>query len=154
DDAWQDLLACHRFGRLIARGGTLFEALVGIALDNITSNADLAYLQSASLTVRQIQERRKDLQGLPPVPPMADKVDLGARLVYLDALQLIRRDCISSLAKLAGGPQKKPDAERLKALGRIDWETALRNGNRWYDRLAAAMRLKDRAERIKAFDKI
>src|SRR5262249_29554759 len=27
DEAWQDLLACHRLGRLIARGGALIELL-------------------------------------------------------------------------------------------------------------------------------
>ena len=50
DEAWQDLLACHRLGRLVARGGTLIEELVGIAIDVIASNADLAYLEHAGLT--------------------------------------------------------------------------------------------------------
>jgi hypothetical protein len=55
---------------------------------------------------------------------------------------------------LAGGPAKKPTAEELRALERIDWAPALRDGNRWYDRLTAASRQKGRAEREKAFDKI
>jgi hypothetical protein len=33
DDAWQDLLACHRLGRLVARGSFLLYGLVGIASD-------------------------------------------------------------------------------------------------------------------------
>src|SRR5207247_1529236 len=35
DDVWKDLLACHRLGRLVGRGGTLIEALVGISIDAV-----------------------------------------------------------------------------------------------------------------------
>src|SRR5262249_44351254 len=47
DDAWQDLLACHRLGRLVARGGILIEALAGRAIDRMAGTADLAYLERA-----------------------------------------------------------------------------------------------------------
>jgi hypothetical protein len=157
DDAWQDLLACHRFARLVARGATLIEALVGIAIDQITSYADLAYLERANLTTQQIRDRLKDLQALPPMPPLADKVDLLERFTYLESLQLVRRDGPGVLAALADEQPKKPTPstpEQLKAMERIDWEPALRNGNRWYDRVAAALRHKDRAEREKALDRI
>jgi hypothetical protein len=53
DEAWQDLLACHRLARLLARGATLIEALVGIAIDQIASNAELTYLERAKLTAPQ-----------------------------------------------------------------------------------------------------
>src|SRR5262249_23286458 len=72
DEAGQALLACQRLGRLVARGATLIEGLVGIAINQVASNADLAYLERAGLTAKQAQERLKDLQGLPPVPPFAD----------------------------------------------------------------------------------
>ena len=155
DDAWQDLLACHRLGRLIGRGGTIIEALVGIAIDMIAGNADLAYLERADPTVEQTRDRLKDLQGLPPMPPIADKIDLAERFMYLDSVQLLRRSGVGMLEAFSGGPApKKPDAETEKALAMIDWAPALRNGNHWYDRAAAAMRLKDRADREKELDKI
>ncbi|HKB38158.1 MAG TPA: hypothetical protein VKD72_17050, partial [Gemmataceae bacterium] len=56
DEAWQDLLACHRLARLVARGATLIEALVGIAIDQMAANADLAYLEHAVLTAKQVRE--------------------------------------------------------------------------------------------------
>ncbi len=155
DEAWQDLLACHRLARLVARGATLIEALVGLALEQITSQADLAYLEHANLTSRQLRDRLKDLQGLPPFPPLADKIDLGARFMYLDCVQMVRRHGPSALEGLAdGGPVKKPVLEELKGMERIDWAPALRDGNRWFDRLAAAARLRDRAEREKEFDRV
>src|SRR5262245_4004616 len=128
DEAWQDLLACHRLGRLVARGGTLIEALVGVAIDQITTNADLAYLERGKLTTAQIQARLKDLQALPPIPPMADKVDLLERFTYLETLQLIRRGGVGVMEGLSGGPAKKPTPEELTPLDRIDWPPALRAG--------------------------
>src|SRR5207248_1963477 len=85
DEAWQDLLACHRLGRLVARGGTLIEELVGIALDSIASRADLAYLERANLSARQLKDRLRDLRRLPAMPTVADKVDLGERFMFLDS---------------------------------------------------------------------
>src|SRR6516162_8279524 len=44
DLAWQDLLVCHRLGLLVARGGSLIEMLVGVALVQIASTAEVAFL--------------------------------------------------------------------------------------------------------------
>ena len=44
DEAWQDLLAVHRIGRLTAQGQTLVEQLVGIAIDGIARERTLALL--------------------------------------------------------------------------------------------------------------
>jgi hypothetical protein len=154
-EAWQDLLACHRLGRLVGRGATLIEALVGIAIDAIASNADLAYLERAKLTAREVRQHLKDLQALPPLPPMADKIDLGERFMFLDCVQMVRRGGIGMLEGLSGGPPpKKPDPKAMQALDRIDWRPAFLTGNRWYDRLAAALRVKDRADREQQLDKI
>jgi hypothetical protein len=153
DEAWQDLLACHRLGRLVARGATLIEALVGIAIDQIASQADLAYLDGARLTSAQVRSRLKDLQALPPMPSMADKMNLGERFLFLDSLQLVRRDGPGTLETMEG-PISKPTLEEQKALDRIDWEPALRNGNRFYDRMVAALRHTDRAARERAIDRI
>jgi hypothetical protein len=75
DAAWEDLLACHRLGRLVARGGTLIEGLSGIAIDQVAGRADLAFLDRATLNAQQIATCLRDLQQLPPVPAIAEKVD-------------------------------------------------------------------------------
>jgi hypothetical protein len=147
DEAWQDLLASHRLGRLVTRGATLIESLVGIAVGAVAHNATLAYLDRVKLTPKQIAEHVKDLQALPPRRSMADIVDLGERLMGLDSLQLIRR---GGGGGLGGGLSP----EDLQGLEMIDWDTALRLVNKSYDKMAAAMRVQDRAEREKAFDKV
>jgi len=148
DDAWADILACHRLGRLLTRGATLIETLVGVAICQIASNSTLAYLDRADLTAKQTLERLKELRALPPFATMADKIGTGERMMGLDGLQLVRRG--GDLE----GRNIKPTAEELKALDQVDWTPAMQGLNTFYDRTAAAMRLKDRAAREKAFDAI
>ena len=50
--------------------------------------------------------------------------------------------------------QLNPTEEDLKGLERIDWDTAFRNVNQWYNEMSAALRVKDRAASEKAFDKL
>ena len=153
DDAWADILACHRLGRLMTQGATLIETLVGIAICQIASNATLTYLERADLTSKQALDRLKDLRGLPPLVPIADNIDVGERMMGLDALQNIRRNGAKGFASLIGEPSIVIPDEK-KALEVMDWVATMQTMNKWYDRMAAAMRLKDRAARLKAFEKI
>jgi hypothetical protein len=155
DDAWQDLLACHRLGRLVSRGGTLIEELVGIAIDAIAARADLVYLERARMDARQIKDRLRDLQRLPPMSPVAEHIDLGERFMFLDIVMMVARGGPRLLEGFAGGrPPKALSPEEKEALAKIDWDPALRTGNRWYDRMAAAMRLKDRGARQEELEKL
>jgi hypothetical protein len=154
DEAWHDLHACHLLGWHIARGATLLEALVGVSIDRIATNADVTYFERANLTANQIRDRMRDLRGLPPMPSIAEKIELGERFMYLDILRFARRNGFTALGDPTAGAAKNTEAEELKALEKIDWEAALRNSNGWYDRLVAALRVKGRAEREKALAKI
>jgi hypothetical protein len=142
DEAWKDLLACHRLGRLVGRGGTIIESLVGFAVDQTAGAADLAHLAHGKLTADQLRRRLKDLEGLPPLPPVADNFTLTERFMFLDALQMMLRG------------DAKDDADGRKALQSLDWRPVLRDANKLYDRLTAAARLPSRAERQREFQKI
>jgi hypothetical protein len=155
DDAWQDILTCQRLGRLTSRGSTLIESLVGIAICQIANNTTLAYIEQAKLTSKQVAERLKDLQKLPPLAAYADKLDIGERFMGLDALQNIRR--------FGGGGELGIDVfalgrglteEEVKALDKLDWAVVMQTMNKWYDRMAAALRVKERAAREKEIDKL
>jgi hypothetical protein len=149
DEAWQDLLACHRLARLIARGGTLIEFLVGVAVDAIASQADLAFLAGTRPDAKRIKGYLRDLQNLPPFPAVADRVDLAERFTLLEVITLIDRHGIRALEGLAGNQLKDLADVAERALRDVDWDPALKNANRWYDRLAAALREKDRGVRQK-----
>jgi hypothetical protein len=155
EEAWQDLLACHRMGRLVARGSSLIEMLVGIAIDRFTSEAELALVDRAKLTSKQIQACLRDLQNLPPMPAFADKLDLGERFLFLDAVMMMASQGVSVLGPRGDMSTNSPPTRRSRwdwdrfFTSSINWDPALRNGNRIYDRLAAGTRLRDRAARKK-----
>jgi hypothetical protein len=149
DEAWADLIACHRLARHVARGACLIESLVGYALHAIASNATVAYIERADHTSKQWLAKLKEFQELPPFPLLADKIDLGERFMGLDSVQLVRSGV--DFDKPNAG---KPSAEDLKALAAIDWSIPLRTLNSTYDRMVAALRLKDRAARTKAFTEL
>lgn len=148
--AWQDLLTSHRLARLIGRGSTMIEALVGVAIEAMTIEADLVYLEHARLSSREIQDRLKELNSLPATTLMADHLDLGERCMFLDSLQLIRRDGGNALRGAIDGKKAEPPsvAQRL-ALSLIDWQGAIDVGNDYFDREVAALRLKTRPERLR-----
>ena len=43
--AWHDLQTCHRLGRMVGRGPTLIEALVGYAIDANATRGEVAFIQ-------------------------------------------------------------------------------------------------------------
>lgn len=141
DEAWADLIACHRLGRHLMHGATFIESLVGIAVRATAANATLASLDRADLTSKQLLAKLKELQHLPPVPAAADVADVGQRLMSLDALQLVRSG--------KTGEPGHPTEEELQALDMIEWGPAFRKTNKVYDRLVVAMRLPARADREK-----
>jgi hypothetical protein len=150
NDAWQDLLACHRLGRLLARGATLIEMLVGIAIDGNSSDTDVAFLDHAKLTSAQVLECWHDLRKLPSMPPVADKIDLGERFNLLEILMLTARHGTAFLEGMkdnSAPPKGNKFAAKLFTRS-INWDPAFRKANRWYDRYCTGLRIPDRGARV------
>jgi hypothetical protein len=146
DDAWQDLLACHRFGRHVARAGSLMHVLVGVAIDISACESDLVFLDRAKLDGKQIKECLRELQALPTVPGLAEPYDLFERFIMLDSVTMMHRYGVEFLERVVhGAPRKHPEAKGL--LDNIDWDQVLRDVNRCHDRLVAALGAKDRQSR-------
>jgi hypothetical protein len=156
DDAWSDLLACHRLARLIGRGATVIETLAAIYIEETASRADLTYLERAGLGSQQILDRLNDLQELSSLPPLADKVDLAERMTCLDLFQLGHRCGFSSILEIGNGdtPVTPANTQELHAMDLVDWHAVLTTANNWYDRMSAALRQANRAERKAAYDKL
>jgi RNA polymerase sigma factor (sigma-70 family) len=163
EEAWQELLACHRLGRLTARGATLLEFLVGFAINLRANDAELALLDRARPRALQARAWLRDLQRLPPSPSIADQVDRAERFMFLNTVLLVRRSGIKTLRLIARieeleprqpGP-KEPDPETPHAIiDALDWDTLLRTGNRWFDRTVAALRIQDRPARERELQRI
>ncbi len=157
DQAWQDLMACQRLGRLIAGNGCLIETLVGVAMVAVASDGQITLLSQGNHSATQSRGWLEDLQKLPPFPPLADKFELGERFMTLDALQSIACGGPQQLQSLNSpnntGTPSDPFWEKLFSRN-IDWDPAFRNCNRMYDRLVTATRLPDRAARASEYAKI
>lgn len=143
-DAWADILTIHRFGRLVARGGTNIELLVGIALGAIAHNSELAFIDAAKPDAKTALKCQAELLALPKWPSFADKLALGERFVALDALQDIRR---GDSGEVIGGLPEMTKEEAEAAMGLLDWERMFRMTTKWYDRFAEAARKPTRTER-------
>jgi len=157
DEAWEDLLACHRLARLVGQGPTLIETLVAIAVDRLACGGDQGLLQHAQFTPTQIARMRADLDKLPPLPKMVDKINVAERFMYLDCVGMVAREGIRSMRGLTGGSKPEGMIDLLMdsaARVAVDWDHVLRMGNPWYDRMAEAFNKPTRAERQKAFHKI
>ncbi len=154
--AWDDLLTCHRLARLIARGPTLIEGLVGVTIDGIATHADLAFIQHSKPNAQQVAAYLRDLDELAPLINVTEKIDVSERFMFLDSTFLIASGgAFKTLAALAGG--EATGVEEIvdeKVFAAIDWDVVMRIGNHWYDRLVAAMKTKDRREMVMALKKI
>jgi hypothetical protein len=150
DSAWQDLLACHRLARLIGRGSTVVGLLVGFAIDQIADKADIAFLERAQLTSMQVLADLEDLRRLPPMPTLADQIDLGERLTELEVVMLTARHGTAFFESFGDSKGPPPASTQFRArlfTYSIDWNPALKNINVWLDRYVSALRIADLEQR-------
>ena len=103
----------------------------------------------------RIKNCLRDLQALPPMSTIADKIDVGARFIFLDSVMMMMRSGVGYLDALAGGPEPlipQPLGKDIKLIA--NWDPAMKSANRWYDRMVANLHEADRAKREKQFDKM
>jgi hypothetical protein len=155
DEAWQDLQACHRLGRLVFHGGTIMDHLAANFIESIAIGGDLVALDRSKLNSKQIMQYLDDLQSLPPKVSLADTLDVGDRLSFLDEIMWLDRGGAEYWLGLA----KKKDGGPIQPAGKdavpsINWDAALRGINDLCDKMAGAMRVKDRSAREKELEKI
>ena len=161
--AWEDILTCQRLGRLVAEGPTLIEALVGIAIGGIASDATLVYIEHVNPDAEQSALLARQLEKLLPLPRMVDRIGLCERFMFLDITQRVAgtNGTNFELLKTLVGNSGRDDNRFSKALTKFtlrltDWDLVLTKGNEAYDQIIAALRVKDpiaRRAAIDAFDR-
>jgi hypothetical protein len=153
DEAWQDIIACHRLGRLLTRGAHFIESFVGTAICQTAGSATLAYLDRADLSSKRTLERLKELHALPPMMSLAENTWLWKRLVGLDLLQGLQRNRATALT-FVFNDGNNPSREDVKALDKLDWGAVMQRTNKSFGRQVAALRLEDRSAREKELSQI
>lgn len=152
--AWRDLIVVHRLGRLVGRGPTMIEGLVGIAIESMAIEGELRVISDSQPPPKQVALFVKQLQSLPPRATMIDKVDVCERCLFLDVCLHVARGTMD-LNEVADGnagdggfAKKFMEAAIIQT---VEWDDVLKSGNRWYDRLVAAGRKPNYQARMEAF---
>lgn len=141
-DAWKDLMACHRLGRLIGRGPTLIESLVGVAIEAMSIEAELRVLGESKQAPKLVAGFRRMLQTLPPRSPMSEKINYAERCMFHDSMTLVATGQIA-LGALVGNGDDSTFSKILTgtAMQFVDWNVVLKKGNQHYDKLHEAFQV-------------
>ena len=136
-DAWADILACHRLARVCGQGPSLVHQIVARNLNGVACQATGILAHEGKLTPDQAARCLNDLDALPPLPRTRDGLDLAERYVFLDVASHVARGgpaeierCVLIPSQIARGEAKSPargkepavavGAERNGRLGRSD----------------------------------
>ena len=152
--AWSDLQACHRLARQIGQGFTLIERLVGVAIETVAFSADIKFVQSAVLSPEEIKKYQLEIANLPGLPHMADAIDQGERLMFLDCAQLVAKRGLTALKGITGDSSPTPPFVSRLLHSSIDWNETMIVGNQWYDHCVAVSRIESAVERREAARKM
>jgi hypothetical protein len=164
--AWEDVLACYRWGRLCLQGLFYSDCLTGIAVEAVAPHALHAFAYYANLSAAQAQDYLSRLQDLPPRKPLREYWDYGERLETLDYLQelavwgyepppefqspYLNQELCELIHKSVGRTESHQKSYRkLTNDPRLDWNEAMRCCNQWFDQVVAAYDLPDFGQRAR-----
>ena len=151
DAAMRNSIATHRLGRLTARGGTVIEGLVGIAIGSIASSIDRHILAADRFNERQLKTHLTQLRSLPSMPPMIKKVNLAERYMFLDATIHVAKNGASTLDLSTENTSNSFTKNLRSTISSkiVDWDHVLTKGNYWYDEIYRVGTIEDITERTK-----
>lgn len=145
--AWEDFHAVLRLASMIAQGPTMIETMVANAMHVHVMERLPALLEATDVPLALIQQVQRDLQALPAMPSLADKLSNSERCMALDVFLMINRYGASFLDSLSGNGEFQPSSKRaINRLRQANWDAPLKRVNSWFDRLANYARAKSRRE--------
>ena len=130
DGAIDDTISIMRWGRYVARTGTLAQYLIGRALEESARKISIGAHSEHPLTEQQIRRLLAELDALPPHRPLADVIEWD-RYATLSFIQITAIDAPygASLAEML--PQGHKFLRML--LPRFSWNVMFRRVNEMYD---------------------
>jgi len=137
EQAVNDLLACHRLGRLIGSTPLIIGALVGFSIDAEAWVGDIALMRRDQLTADRALAYQRELRGLAPLARLDDVVDKCERYSYLQALGVLARPKAMNGERSAIFKEMPPFVSETTL---IDWSEVLKVGNDQYDKAVAILR--------------
>ncbi|MCY2923903.1 MAG: hypothetical protein NT031_00420 [Planctomycetota bacterium] len=169
-EAWADVLAVHRLGRLVAEQPDVITMMTGGAIEMSAAQFTWKLVANTPLSAEQARAMQGDLAALPPMSPGARHIDWGERIfdlgITLETIQNPREEPWRPHTQKLGPNSKfqpRPEAaawlDFLMAMLRsprvrksVDWDQVLRLTNANFDELVALLKLPTYADRVIAFD--
>jgi hypothetical protein len=143
DGARSDLLAVHRFARLVGQGRFIIERLVAVHIDSTASDSEIALAAHNIFNAAQSRQFAADLHALPPLPPLADAL-LSERFSVLNGIAYGSRHNLGITAISFFNGELDPLEKKFTLVAinlfPTDINAAMRQANTYYDRLSAAAR--------------
>jgi hypothetical protein len=137
EQAENDLLACHRLGRLIGMTPYGIGALVGLEIDTDAWVGDVALMNCGQLSPARALAYQRELRELAPLPRLDEIVDKSERFFYLQTLGVLARPK-ALYAKRSDLLKTMPPF--LSETMIIDWNEVLEVGNDQFDFAVAVLR--------------
>jgi hypothetical protein len=140
DNAWRDLLVCHRLARLEGQKAFLVDGLAARGLEQKACDGDVALVYYAHPTSEKLDQFHRELLELSGMPPV-ESCFLGERLFSLDFLRGVAAGDPRAV-NLCGGffheDRSKAARSKLLADRRIDWDVVFRAYNSRLDEVEQA----------------
>lgn len=152
-ESWEDLMTCHRLGRLIAKGSAIFEIEMGWGIQQVAMRTERVFLQHAPLTRETLARYRDDLKTLSPEFRIAKAFDYSVRFGTLDFVQHASRHGIQSF-ELPAASEEVWLPTSIYTERSTDWGPCMESVNSWVDRHLAILRIQEHQERLEHLDTI
>ena len=161
EEAWKDILASYRLGRLISAGPEVSDGLLGYRIENKSIEAATKFLTQFPPSAAKTRQYLSDLENLPQRTPIRSKVALAERCKCLDVLLYLpsyaRHDGKNANASWASYPGGIPGVGHglgvvyglihEQQLAGKNWDPALRQVNEDFDQAARVLGLANAARR-------
>lgn len=153
EEAWRDLIASYRLGRHVRNGTFIIESLVGIAIEAITNQTMLIFIEQSKPNALLTEKYLNDLAGLTQPKSMAEFVSLSERLIFIDIVGMIAYDNSDDVLGIEDGLPQIHGMIKKTGL-KIDWNLILKSGNKWYDQYVEAMKIESFTAQEKELNRI
>jgi hypothetical protein len=135
--AENDLIACHRLGRLIGTTPYCLGTLVGLSIDADAWAAETELMRCDELSAAQALAYQRELRRLPPLPRLDEIVDQGERLTFLQSLGVLARPKALNGERPTVWKEMPPFVSETTLL---DWSEVLLVANDQFDKVVAVLR--------------
>ncbi len=144
-----DLITCHQMAFLLAYGSPFdVSGAKAHVIDSFAFQAEAACLNSGKLRGDHLNTFASRFRSLTPLPTADRAIDIGERAIVHQEIELLSTDGESVdgfFEKAEMAPKVRPD------LGKLDWQTALKEADKTWDQIVQALRERNRDEQHKLF---